>query len=65
MAEAGARELLAQARWFLRGVTGADAYERYLGHLRRVHPDAAVPTRAEFWRQRHADQERNPGSRCC
>lgn len=59
------RQLAGRALWYLRGVTGADAYERYVGHLRRVHPDAAIPTRADFWRERYAEQERNPGTRCC
>lgn len=50
---------------FVSGVTGADAYERYVEHLGRVHPQAAVPTRAQFWRDHYAEQERNPGARCC
>ncbi len=50
---------------FVSGVTGADAYERYVEHQQRVHPEAPLPTRAEFWRDRYAEQERNPGARCC
>nr|WP_277628322.1 YbdD/YjiX family protein [Arsenicicoccus dermatophilus] len=53
------------ARWYWRGVTGADAYERYVAHLTREHPDAPVPSEREFWRQKYADQERHPTSRCC
>ena len=56
---------LSTARWYWRGVTGADAYERYVYHLRRTHPGAPIPTERDFWRQKYADQERNPTSRCC
>ena len=51
-------------RWW-NGVTGADAYERYVAHLRRTHPEAAIPTEKDFWRARYAEMERNPRSRCC
>ena len=44
---------------------GADRYERYVEHLRRVHPERPVPARADFWRAHYAEQERNPGTRCC
>ena len=50
---------------FVAGVTGADRYERYVEHLRRVHPERPVPARADFWRAHYAEQERNPGTRCC
>lgn len=50
---------------FVSGVTGADRYERYVEHLRRVHPQDPVPTRAQFWRSHYEEQERNPGTRCC
>ena len=56
---------LSTARWYWSGVTGADAYERYVDHLRRTHPGAPIPTERDFWRQKYADQERNPTSRCC
>ena len=50
---------------FVSGVTGADSYERYVAHLQRVHPEDEVPSRARFWREKYAEQERNPGTRCC
>ena len=37
----GAEQLVRAARavrWYVRGVVGADAYERYLEHQQRVHP---------------------------
>ena len=53
------------ARTFLRGVMGADAYERYVQHHERVHPGEPVLTEREFWRQKADDEDRNPSARCC
>ena len=56
-------------RWWLRGVVGADAYDRYLDHHRRCvdeHGHTGPPmTEREFWRARTDHQERNPQGRCC
>ena len=52
-------------RWYVREVMGDAKYERYVRHLRAVHPDAPVPTEREFWRQHYAEQEASPGTRCC
>lgn len=51
--------------WWLNSVVGGQDYQRYVAHLRRRHPDRPVPTEAEYWRERHADAERNPAGRCC
>ena len=52
-------------RWYVTTLMGDRDYERYVAHLRREHPDAGVPTEKEFWRQRWAEQDANPGPRCC
>ncbi|GAB77355.1 Protein of unknown function [Austwickia chelonae] len=52
-------------RWWCNGVTGADAYDRYVDHLRRHHPDAQIPTKRQFWRDKYDEMERNPKTRCC
>ena len=52
-------------RWYLRGITGADAYERYLEHHARTHCELPPMTEREFWRDRTDAMERNPTSRCC
>lgn len=49
----------------LRGVMGADAYDRYLAHHQRHHPGEPVMTVREFWRDKADEQDRNPGARCC
>ena len=52
-------------RWYLTTLMGDRAYETYVGHCRAQHPDAAIPTEREFWRDRMAAQDANPGARCC
>lgn len=52
-------------RWWVSSVMGDNAYARYVDHLGRLHPDAPVPTEREYWRQRHAEADANPGARCC
>ncbi|WP_240646122.1 YbdD/YjiX family protein [Georgenia sp. SYP-B2076] len=52
-------------RWYVRALMGDGDYERYVAYLRRAHPDAEVPTEKEFWCRRWAEQEANPGARCC
>ncbi len=59
------RQAARAARWFARGVVGADAYDRYLDfHARSGCAQPAMSER-EFWRDKTDRQERNPTSRCC
>jgi uncharacterized short protein YbdD (DUF466 family) len=51
--------------WYVTGVLGESDYARYVAHLRRAHPDRTVPTVREYWRDRYAAQDANPGARCC
>ena len=62
---ASARRTIGALRWYWRGVTGADAYERYVAYLQRTCPDALVPSQKQFWRDKYEDMERNPKARCC
>jgi uncharacterized short protein YbdD (DUF466 family) len=66
----GARHLA----WFLNGMLGGDAYEKYTAHHRAVHaghagdgtePREKLMTEREFWRDRTDREERNPQGRCC
>ncbi|NKY87713.1 YbdD/YjiX family protein [Nocardia veterana] len=50
---------------YLNAVLGGQDYARYVAHLRRVHPDRPIPSESEYWRERHAAADRNPGTRCC
>ncbi|AKK10956.1 YbdD/YjiX family protein [Corynebacterium uterequi] len=51
--------------WYVRELMGDHDYEKYCAHLREHHPGAPVPTEREYWRARYAEQDANPGARCC
>jgi uncharacterized short protein YbdD (DUF466 family) len=51
--------------WLLRGVLGADAYQRYLEHQARVHPGSEPLSERAFWRDRMDWEDRHPQGRCC
>ena len=52
-------------RWYVGELMGDHAYARYVEHLNRHHPSAEVPTEREYWKARYAEQDANPGARCC
>ena len=58
---------LSRVRWYVRGVMGEDAYEKYLAFYQSTHdPEDHPPmTEREFWRDRDDRQDRNPQGRCC
>lgn len=58
---AGARGV---ARWYS-AINGGQDYQRYVDHLRRNHPGCPVPSERQYWRDRYAEAERNPTTRCC
>ena len=49
---------------FVRQVTGDDAYERYLAHMRETHPEQPIMPPAEFHRTQ-LEQKWSRVSRCC
>lgn len=51
--------------WYLTELMGDTAYSKYVEHLKYHHPDAPIPTERDYWRSRYADQDANPGARCC
>jgi uncharacterized short protein YbdD (DUF466 family) len=64
MAGTGVRQFLSAGLSLLRGVTGDDAYEKYLEHHERTHVDTAPLTAAEFF-QAQLEQKWNCVSGCC
>ncbi|RWZ58450.1 YbdD/YjiX family protein [Labedella populi] len=52
-------------RWFVTSMMGDTAYATFVEHQRREHPGDPVPDERTFWRERFAEQDRTPGSRCC
>lgn len=57
--------VLRRVRWWVGELMGDHDYARYVAHVRRHHPGTPVPTEREYWRDRHAAADTNPGSRCC
>ncbi|WP_104128804.1 YbdD/YjiX family protein [Cryobacterium sp. Y57] len=60
--------------WYLKGLLGEDAYEKYVAHhAATCETDAAGLDRAphpllterEFWRDQTDRQDKNPQGRCC
>ena len=58
-------EVARGVRWYVRGVMGEDAYDKYLEHARGQHEGAQIMTEREFWRDRTDRQDANPQGRCC
>jgi uncharacterized short protein YbdD (DUF466 family) len=48
-----------------REVSGETAYDRYVEHRRRMHPDNPVMSRRDFERWRMDQRDARPGARCC
>ena len=67
----GVVEVARGIRWYVRGVMGDDAYEKYLAHAAAEHGASTaavgtpVMTEREFWRDRTDRQDANPQGRCC
>jgi uncharacterized short protein YbdD (DUF466 family) len=59
------RHAFGRLAWYLHEVSGESAYDRYCEHRRTHHAGDPVMTRAEFWRWRMDERDRNPGARCC
>ncbi len=58
--------------WYVKGVMGEDAYDKYVAHQETQHAGSVdeqdrtpVMTEREFWRDLSDRQERNPQGRCC
>ena len=49
-------------RWYWTTLMGDHDYERYVLHLRRVHPEQQPESVREYWRSRH---DAPVQARCC
>ena len=59
------RRAAAGTMWYVREVMGENAYDHYLAHQRRDHPDEPVLPRREFERRRMDQLDDHPRARCC
>lgn len=62
---AAAAEAWKRFRRFARGVLGSDAYDKYLQHHFVTGCEHEPLSEKDFWREKYAEQDRNPGARCC
>lgn len=66
---AGVRKGARGVAWYLKGLLGEDAYEKYVAHHVASCETDAVPhplmTAREFWRDQTDRQDQNPQGRCC
>ena len=60
----GLLRLLGALHQVLRGAAGTDAYEQYLDHQRRRHPEAPALSRTAFFREQLAARWEGV-RRCC
>ncbi|MDU0478802.1 YbdD/YjiX family protein [Staphylococcus chromogenes] len=51
--------------WWLSELMGEHEYEKYVAHIRAHHPERPIPTEREYFKQRYAEKDANPGARCC
>ncbi|MEV7798517.1 YbdD/YjiX family protein [Microbacterium foliorum] len=51
--------------WYVNGVTGQSRYADYVAHETQRHPDREPLSEREFWRAHYAQQDADPGTRCC
>jgi uncharacterized short protein YbdD (DUF466 family) len=49
----------------VRAVLGVPDYDRYLGHMRSVHPGDRIMTETEFRHTRMNERYNKAGSKCC
>jgi len=63
--QSGQRRRLGGFGQFFKGILRADAYQKYLEHMARTHPDQTPVSEATFWRERYDWEDRNPQGRCC
>jgi uncharacterized short protein YbdD (DUF466 family) len=62
---AGLGRTAGRVLWYVREVMGENAYDHYLEHQRRAHPDEPVLSRREFERRRMDERDAHPQARCC
>ncbi len=55
----------AKGRTILRSVSGMPDYQAHLEHLRRCHPESAVPSEREFFEEFVRARYGDGPTRCC
>lgn len=68
----GIRRAARSVAWYVKGVMGEDAWDKYRAHHESAHgtadparPTERMMTEREFWRDQTDRQDANPQGRCC
>jgi len=68
----GIRRAARGLAWYVKGVMGEDAWDKYRAHHEAAHgaadpahPGERMMTEREFWRDQTDRQDANPQGRCC
>ena len=68
----GIRRAARSVAWYVKGVMGEDAWDKYVAHHEAAHrdgdpasPSERMMTEREFWRDQTDRQDANPQGRCC
>ena len=68
----GIRRAARSVAWYVKGVMGEDAWDKYRAHHEAAHgaadpahPGERMMTEREFWRDQTDRQDANPQGRCC
>ncbi|WP_370294970.1 YbdD/YjiX family protein [Cryobacterium sp. MDB2-A-1] len=68
----GIRRAARSVAWYVKGVMGEDAWDKYRAHHEAAHgtadpahPTERMMTEREFWRDQTDRQDANPQGRCC
>ena len=68
----GIRRAARSVAWYVKGVMGDDAWDKYRAHHEAAHttgdparPGERMMTEREFWRDQTDRQDSNPQGRCC
>lgn len=59
------KKVTSSVSWYFKELMGDNDYAKYCAHLQAHHPEEELPTEREYWKQRWARQDANPGARCC
>lgn len=62
---AAGRRAASRLWWYVTELTGENAYDRYVEHLRRHHPEAQVPSRRAFEKERMDARDADPREGNC
>jgi uncharacterized short protein YbdD (DUF466 family) len=65
LSEFSARSLVRSFQFRLRQIAGMPDYERHIEHLRRCHPERAIPSERQYYEEFVRARYHDGPTRCC